>query len=343
MNGSVGGPDSARHPFLDDLVAFTDDELDADERAAISTHLHSCAECRDTVSAVVPLDDVDSDAEIPGSWDAERPQLVPLVLAEPSAGPSAGEVWTAQWSGDAYLVVLVTVRDRVVDTVGVTLESPSRSSGWVVPIELATPGPALFAWPTVRASLPVGVLSQVAGPLTAASLTRATATTPAGRQPGWGDLSLLHDLEAGLAELAAVVWVPTVEGAAPSVKRLLTAQALQPSTLAARTGRPASAWTEILRETREPTDDEAAELASILELPVEAVRRPPNIPADLAAVIEQPSARSRIRRRAAQRSVSEGAERIQLAQQLLAVAARTTTSRRDRTTWEGLLADVLDD
>ena len=94
------------HPEAEQLNAFAENALAANERESVLTHLATCAECRQVVSLAV----------------ASRPEGAPLV--KPARG---GFRWaTFQWAAVAASVAIVTVAVLVVGPKQTT--SPQRAS-----------------------------------------------------------------------------------------------------------------------------------------------------------------------------------------------------------------------
>lgn len=326
------------HPPLVDVVAFADGEpLDA----ATDSHIRSCPACLDQIAHLGgPVDVEEDDAD-------DTVAVLPSAVAElfdstPDTDPAVGELWHLEWEGAAMLAVVTGIAgDRYEVAVAVptpdAAEEPAR-----VPADQSPLGVVLSLWLIPDLTVPLGVFAHRAGPVPDTTVADARAMEP---QRSWTATLARLDLVPAVETLHTASWVPesAPTESAPSLAELMRARNLKPSDVAAQTGLTAADVVAMVRGDRAVAPSEADELAAMLDVATETIRRPVSIPAALVRAIERPVHRAAIRLRAARDGISEAAARLAAATDLVAMPARTSSDERDVATWDELLSQYLDE
>jgi transcriptional regulator with XRE-family HTH domain len=249
-----------------------------------------------------------------------------------------------EWDATALLAAVLAHEEGRLLVAPVTAEDPQDPTDAVAVASGESPtGAPVFVWGALRSEVPLGVFLRPAGALPAAVLRQTSAMAPPST-PNWTAAVQRAQLAAALDGLAQATWTPEAADLEIDVPLadLLRARKLRPVAVAELTGITMSALTDILREDRQATSEEAARLAAALGVEASTVRRAVAIPAALVRVLERPVHRLGIRTRALTARVSEAATRLAVAEALVATPARTTRSERDVETWDQLIRHHLD-
>lgn len=338
MNVDVPRPDD-RHPLDVELVAYADGELEESKAVVVAAHVSGCDRCSsilrnlsDPVAGDIHVDEVDFDVT----------QNLPSLFATEVVGePSVGELWHLEW-GDAALVALVL--DADVDrylVAAVTAEAPAEP-GPTIEIPETANRLTLYVWPALRRTVPLGVFNRPVGDQVPTDVVTAALTRGFESASDWSTATRLADLLARLDQLSEATWIPVVAEEPVILGDLVRARGLRPSALAQLSGVPAGAITELVRGVRQATPDEAARLAATLDVPAVDLGQPVSIPRALARAIDRPVHRAAIRLRALHARVTEAAARLDLAETVLAMPARTAHAERDVDAWDQLVRHQLD-
>lgn len=351
MTDVAGQTNPFDHPLIDDLIAFADGELDKKSAAEIAGHVEQCVTCRAVLERVGP----------PIALMSPEPvalfSFTPFAALPVSGEPAVGEVWQLDWADAAVLAAVVESYEDGVGVVPISREG-SQDESFSIAVEMFERPDRLFVWHRLASTVPLGVFSYPVGRLSDGSQRRVSESLAAGvlaqavsvvdvalgrdRSMPVVDVLFEADMAVAVASLADASWVPESSAALVPLGELLRERALMPTTVEAATGIPAASITELVRERREATEEEAVALASVLQLPVDRVRRQPAVPAALAHAVERPAHRASVRLRALQGGLSEASARLQVAQEALALSARTSGAERDVETWDELVRHSLD-
>lgn len=261
-------------------------------------------------------------AEVVAAWNEESP------------APAAGQLWRARWENFAEMVLLVSVDDSTLLAVPVTVDVDfADEQTVVVPADGTTVGVPLAVWTGLRRELPLFVLDRTLGSLQEpwSRSTDLLSTASQDREGSIGPRVVTaadhrQEYRARLTDtfdaLASARWVPQGAGNLPG---LLREAGLAPAVLAEVLGVGPQDALALRRGTMPVTPDQAAVLASRLNLEAaDVLAANPQPPADLVTRLDQPRRRRQLASLAAQNRTDERTARLNAAYGTLQLAARQT-------------------
>lgn len=266
------------------------------------------------------------------------------AFAQEPPDPIAGHVWRCRWQDAAQLVVVVSVNDRSVDAIPMTSDVDLGDDTGVT---FSTAGGTLenrwLAWVGLRQSLPTRVLDICVDRVEPATLEAFRVEVGDGAPIGHPldeRLQVRDAIAARMHALKAARWerddVRPVD-----IEALIKARGLSAGQVAQQADVPPGTIVEILRHRRVPTGNLADRLGEILDVsPSELSAQP--LDANLVVALDRPKYRRRLADKGRQAGVlDEGAWRYQVANEQLALAARTTVHADEMRRWQGVIEDYL--
>lgn len=333
------------HPLDAELVGYADDLLADPDRERVARHVVGCGRCQRVLDELGPgWSEGDVDAVVASvAVDIPGDKLATLPTLEVEGEPATGQLWLLEWAGSALLAAVLDAAGTRFLVAPATAEVPDSAEAGipVAPAESPT-GAALHLWGSLRRDVPLGVFLRPVGRLPATVVAQAASMSPV-PPSSWTSALQSAELVAAIGVLANSTWVPEpeLEATASPIAELVRAKGLRPQALAEQSGVPVAVITEIVRERRAATLDEASRLAAVLDVEPAQLRRPIHLPAALVHAVERPVHRLAIRARAAAASITEAAARLLVAQAVVATPARTTATERDVETWDQLVRHHL--
>jgi len=326
---------AGRHPLEVDLVAYADGDLSPKDAAEVQAHVSSCDVCLSVLgSLAAPIAGVV--VEHPGPIDSG---IVDLFASEPTADPAVGDLWRLEWEDQATLAVVTGINGPIVSILPAAVDSPDDDIDPAVEADESPLGIPLFLWHDLSYDVPLGVFSQRAGAVPPAAIEEAGPP----RERSWAIAAAMAEALAAVNRLAAAEWVPKRPATAPvDLAATLKQQGLIPSRIEALTGIPAARLLAFVRGSQAPTWDEALRLGELLDVDPGSLHRPVSLPDALIWAIERPVHRMKLRLRAIKDGLTEAGARFQVAEEVLARAARTTPGQREVDAWDELVRHHLD-
>jgi transcriptional regulator with XRE-family HTH domain len=323
------------HPLDEDLVAYADGELAAGVRENVEAHVVACEACSALLGRLTDPVAGETDDRV-----TAQPYSIVVIEPKPITGePDVGDLWQLDWERGALLALVLAVDARTIQVAPVSAEDPLDERA--VAFDAGDLGATLFAWPSLRRSVPLGVFGYPVGEIAPEIATVIRDAQPAAARD-WNGALQVADLMAVLDILSEASWAPQPAEEPLSLRELLQARGLLPAELSAATGIPASAITELLRRARTVSEEEANALGKALDVNPNLLRAPASIPAALVHAIERPVHRAALRLCALAQGISESAARMHAAEAVVAMPARTTNQERDVEAWDQLLRHHLD-
>jgi hypothetical protein len=325
------------HPSDAQLAQWLDGDA-LDDAVAVSSHLETCDECQRVASVLRELGtltpaDAAPIVPIPSSVaNAFRSQSVP--------DPQRGQVWHLEWNGEGVLAFLVDVHDAEAVIAPATVERTMRDERCVVIEGVHSPlGMDTVVWMDLQTSVPLGVLSVFFG--TVSGDLHANASDPAAM------IETSRDIRAQYrAELASRLWriadADTIALHGWNVRDLpqrLRERSILPRVVAEQLDMPMNEVTLLTRGHARISDQQLHRLSQLLGIEEDDLIAPPNAEQRrVLAAVQHPRRREALRMRAQRLGVGEGMARADVADRVLAAAARTAGGDRDV---DQLIDDVL--
>jgi plasmid maintenance system antidote protein VapI len=326
------------HPSDAQLAQWLDGDAPDADAVAMSSHLETCDECQRVASALRDLGTFTSSDAVP---PIPIPSVVAGAFRSPSLpDPNSRQLWQLEWNGEGVLALLVDVRDAEVVVAPATVERTMRDKGCVVIDAVRSPlGMETFVWMGLQTSVPLGVLSVFFGTVSGDLHVDATDDAAVIRRS--------HDVRAQYrAELASRLWriadADTIALHGWNVLDLpqrLRERSLPPRAVAEQLDMPINEVTLLTRGHARISDQQLHRLSELLGVEEDDLIAPPSSEQlHVFVAVQHPRRREALRMRASTLGIGEGMARADVADRVLAAAARTAGGDRDV---EQLIDDVL--
>ena len=326
------------HPSDAQLAQWLDGDAPDDDAVTVSSHVETCDECQRVARVLREIGTLTP-------VDAERLLAIPSAVAKAFRSPSlpdpeSGQLWHLEWNGEGVLALLVEVRDSEAVVAPATVERAKRDAKCVVIEDGRSPlGMETNVWMGLKTSVPLGVLSVCFGTV--------SGDPHADVADDEAVIASVHDIRAQYrAELASRLWriadAETIALHGWNVRDLpqrLRERSILPRVVAEQLDMPLNEVTLLTRGHARISDQQLRRLSQLLGVEEDDLIAPPSAEQSrVLTAVQQPRRRDAVRRRAHRLGVGEGMARADVADRVLAAAARTAGNDRDV---EQLIDDVL--